>query len=253
LSLRVLGTRVDGFHELEALAVSVNAPFDELDLEPAGHTTLRVTGPFASGVPADGSNLVPRTLARLRRTMTVELVKGIPPGAGLGGGSADAAAVLLALDGTWADATALGADVPFCMQRLPAWMRGRGELLESIPGLKPIDLVIVTPPFGCSTPAVYRAWDELGGPVSARAVAAPDGYPGPFVNDLEPAAERVRPELRAFRERVEAVLDRPALLCGSGSSYAAWFADGDAATEAATRAQIELGDERVWRAEVIVH
>ena len=102
-------------------------------------------------------------------------------------------------------------------------MRGRGETVEPIDALAPLDLVIVAPDFGCSTPAVYRAWDDLAGPVSSRAIDAPSGYPGPFGNDLEPAAEHVEPRLRAFREHVEEVLQRPALLCGSGSAVAAWF------------------------------
>jgi 4-diphosphocytidyl-2-C-methyl-D-erythritol kinase len=252
LSLRVLGTRPDGFHDLEALSVSVTTPFDELELEPADATTIRVVGPYAAGVPTGASNLVVHALARVGRTASVTLRKGIPPGGGLGGGSADAAAVLAALGGTTEDAAALGSDVPFCLQRRPAWMRGRGDVLEPITGLAAVDLVIVAPPFGCSTPAVYGAWDELGGPVATRAVDAPAGYPGPLVNDLEAAAERVEPALGPFRARVEAVLERPALLCGSGASYTAWFGDADAAAGAAARARSELGPDRVWHARTIV-
>jgi 4-diphosphocytidyl-2-C-methyl-D-erythritol kinase len=252
LSLRVIGVRPDGFHEIDALTVSVDAPFDRLVIEPASATSLRVVGPFAAGVPIDDTNLVARALARVDRAMAVELTKGIPHGAGLGGGSADAAAVLRACGGNAADAAALGSDVPFCFGLTPARMRGRGEVIEPIAGLAPVDVVVVTPPFGCSTPAVYRAWDDLGGPVSARAIDAPDGTPGPLVNDLEPAAEHVAPELVEFRARVERALGRPALLCGSGSSYAAWFDDPDECDAAATRARATFDANRVWRARSVI-
>jgi 4-diphosphocytidyl-2-C-methyl-D-erythritol kinase len=251
LSLRVLGARADGYHDLEALTVSTRAPYDELVLDAAETRRVRVTGPFAAGVPTDETNLVQRALQLLDRTMFVDLTKGIPSGAGLGGGSADAAAVLAALGGTAEEAAALGSDVPFCLHRFPAWMRGRGEVIEPINDLAPLDLVIVAPPFACSTPAVYEAWDTLGGPRSERTIDAPPGAPGPFVNDLEPAAETVEPRLREFRRQLEDVVERPALLCGSGSAYAAWFTDATAAAAAARRAQEAFGVERAWYARTI--
>ncbi|MGH8976657.1 MAG: 4-(cytidine 5'-diphospho)-2-C-methyl-D-erythritol kinase, partial [Acidimicrobiia bacterium] len=245
LSLRIIGIRSDGFHELEALTVSATQPHDVLVLADAEETIVELSGPFAAGVPTGDANLVTRALHLLRRPMRVELYKGIPAGAGIGGGSADAAAVLHALGGTIEHGAALGSDVPFSMQRSPAWMRGRGEALEPVSDLAPLALAIAAPEFGCSTPAVYRAWDDLGGPRSDRVVDAPDGYPGPFANDLEPAAERVEPRLREFRQRLEDTLQRPALLCGSGSAYAAWFDDPAACDDAATRATRAL-DARVW-------
>ena len=251
LDLRVLGTRADGFHDLEALTVSTTAPHDEVLLEAADAPRVRVSGPFAAGVPTDDTNLVRRALQLLDRTMSVDLTKGIPSGAGLGGGSADAAAVLAALGGTVEDAAALGSDVPFCLHRLPAWMRGRGEVIEPIDDLAPLDLVVVAPPFACSTHAVYRAWDTLGGPRSERSIDAPPGVPGPFVNDLEPAAETVEPRLAEFRRHLEAVVERPAWLCGSGSAYAAWFTDAAAAAAAAQRAQEAFGVERAWVARTL--
>jgi 4-diphosphocytidyl-2-C-methyl-D-erythritol kinase len=252
LSLRVLGLRADGFHEIDALTLGVDAPVDRIVMEPAATTSVRVTGPFAAGVPTDDTNLVVRALARLGRTMAVELTKGIPSGAGLGGGSADAATVLRAFGGSADDAAALGSDIPFCFARTPARMRGRGEILEPVAGLASVDFVIVTPPFGCETPSVYRAWDDLGGPTSTRVIDAPDGYPGPLANDLEPAAERVQPELVDFRARVEQALGRKALLCGSGSSYAAWFADSETCDAAVARAREAFDRVRVWRARTIV-
>ena len=129
-------------------------------------------------------------------------------------------------------------------------MRGRGENIEPIVGLPPLDLVIAAPHFGCDTPAVYRAWDALKGPKSAREVAAPAGYPGPFVNDLEPAAEDVEPRLHDFRTELEEATGRPALMCGSGSAFAVWFDDSAACDDAAHLARVRFGD-RVWRARTI--
>jgi len=251
LSLRMLGTRADGYHDLEALTVSVTAPHDKLHLAEASATRIEVTGAFPTDVPADASNLVARALHSVGATRAVVIDKGIPAGAGLGGGSSDAAAILRELGGTATDAAALGSDVPFCWQQLPAWMRGRGEIIEPITGLPELDLVIAAPHFGCDTAAVYRAWDELRGPKSARAIAAPASYPGPFLNDLEAAAEHVEPRLHAFRTELESVTGRPALMCGSGSAFAVWIDDSSGCDDAAHHARVRFGD-LVWRARTIV-
>lgn len=227
LALHVVGTRADGYHDIEALAVSVSAPFDAVRAEPAAATSLRVTGPFAAGVPADATNLAWRAADALGVTLAIEVHKGIPVGAGLGGGSADAAAVL-ALAGADAGtrstaeiAARLGADVPFCLAGGAAWMRGVGERLQPAT-VGSWSVVIATPPFGCATAAVYRAWDELGGPLGREVHIA--GLP-PLRNDLEPAAHAVEPRLAAFRAQSERAAGTPALLAGSGSSYAFVFRD----------------------------
>jgi len=215
LSLHVLGTRPDGYHELEALTVTIDEPHDEVSVDPAVQSSIEVHGPYAAGVPTDASNLALRAAHLSRASVAIALHKGIPHAAGLGGGSADAAAVLRAL-GRPDLAPQLGSDVPFCVRGGAAWMRGRGEMLEPA-DVPQLGIVIVAPPLRCSTPAVYRAWDELGGP-RGRTVEI-DGLP-PLRNDLEPAAERVAPELAEFRHAVEAAAGRPALLAGSGSAYA---------------------------------
>jgi 4-diphosphocytidyl-2-C-methyl-D-erythritol kinase len=187
---------------------------------------------------ASAAQLVLSELDGLRGGLAIRLRKQIPVGAGLGGGSSDAAAVLRLLGHVGGVEEArllelaadLGSDVPFCVRGTPAWMRGRGEKIEPIDALPSLMLVIAVPPFGCSTPDVYRAWDDLGGPGATRAVAVPPPYAHlvpALVNDLEPAAEQVEPRLRAFRERFEELIERPALLCGSGSAYAAWFDDDE--------------------------
>jgi 4-diphosphocytidyl-2-C-methyl-D-erythritol kinase len=165
----------------------------------------------APDVPVDDSNLVRRALASVGRTAHVRLDKHIPSGAGLGGGSTDAAAVL-----RWAGCTdlevavALGADVPFCLVGGRARVRGIGEQVEPLAPLE-LTFTLFTPPVHCSTAAVYRAWDGLGGPVAD----------GP--NDLEAAALVVAPELARWRDRFgDATGDVP-VLAGSGST---WFVEG---------------------------
>lgn len=162
-------------------------------------------------VSAGDDNLVRRALAAVGRTARVRLDKRIPSGAGLGGGSADAAAVL-----RWAGETdrslaaALGADVPFCLLGGRARVTGMGECLEPLAFL-PITFTLLTPPVSCATATVYRAWDNLGGPRAQ----------GP--NDLEPAALAVAPELAYWRDRLGDATGHTPVLTGSGST---WFVEG---------------------------
>lgn len=231
LSLHVTGVRSDGYHTIDATMVSISAPSDTVILSRARRTSMKVKGPFAEGVPADSSNLAWRAVEACGAKMRIELHKGIPWGAGLGGGSADAAAVIRGLGGSRSLAAALGADVPFCMRGGFARVRGIGEKLESNETPK-LSVVVVTPPFGCSTGAVYRAWDELGGPRDE-------------VNDLRVAAEHVEPRLYVFRREVEAAAGAAALLAGSGSSVAVVFEDAAEAKQA--RARIEAAvTASVW-------
>lgn len=208
LALHVTGVRDDGFHLLDAEMVTLDLA-DELTF--ADGDGLDVVGATGLAVPADDDNLVRRALRLVGRTAHVTLRKRIPAGAGLGGGSADAAAVL-----RWAGrddpalAAQLGADVPFCLRGGRAHVTGIGEILEPQPHVDRT-WTLLTPPFGVSTPAVYRAWDELGGPTGAGA------------NDLEPAALRVEPRLAAWRDRLGDATGATPMLAGSGST---WFVDG---------------------------
>ena len=197
-------------------------PHDTLEIEEASDTSLIVDGPFAEGVPADESNLVWRALDAMGVRAAVRLHKGIPNGAGLGGGSADAAAVLRAFGAGPEVAADLGADVPFCMSGGAARVRGIGEVIEPVE--KPESFVVIaTPRFSCATADVYRAWDELGGP-----------HDGP--NELESAAHRVEPRLAAFRRAIEDATGLSPVLAGSGSSYVIAF--DDLATAEANRTRI---------------
>jgi 4-diphosphocytidyl-2-C-methyl-D-erythritol kinase len=243
LSLRVLGVRPDGYHDLDALVVSLGQPLDVVEAYavPAPGGVHVEVEPFEGieDIPSDHRNLAfvaaEKLLVRAGRSghgVRIVLRKRIPAGAGLGGGSADAAAALLAvrrlLDVDVSDdvitelAAEIGSDVPFCVRGGAARMRGRGEVIEPIALAAGLAFLVAIPPFRLSTPAVYRAWDELGGPRSARTVAAPRRVAGvlaELANDLEPAAETVEPRLREFRTALEAAASRPALLAGSGSAY----------------------------------
>ena len=264
LSLRVLGTSPDGFHELDALTVSVSAPFDTLELVSAGRGNLvavNTTGAVAF-VPSDDSNLVARAARELfdhlgtRFDIHIQLHKDIPSAGGLGGGSADAAATLVALRSLLAPeveittgdllavAARLGSDVPFCVEGGAAWMRGRGEQLVPVEVRSPVTALIVVPPFRIATPDVYDAWDRLGGPTSPRTIPAPPAVAhllAELGNDLEPAAERIEPRLEPVRADVERITGQAFLLAGSGSSLWTWFADPEAAEAARTRVERDLG------------
>ena len=235
LGLRVTGVRASGtggaahagYHEIESLMISVSEPHDSLVLRAAGATSVTVDGEFAAGVPRDASNLAARAAAALGVNANIAINKGIPHGAGLGGGSVDAAAVLRGLCALYELShdeahlarigATLGADVPFCLLGGAARVSGIGEIIEATT-IPELHVVIATPGFGCSTAAVYRAWDELGGPIG-RAVETGVVSLDPLTNDLEPAALHVEPRLAEFRDTIERAAGRPALLAGSGSSY----------------------------------
>jgi 4-diphosphocytidyl-2-C-methyl-D-erythritol kinase len=208
LSLRITGVRPDGYHLIDAEMVSLDL-CDEITIEPSGSGFTVVRGRVEEQGPDD--DLVLRALAVAGRTAGVRLVKHIPAGAGLGGGSSDAAAIL-----RWAGvhdpevAAGIGADVAFCVSGGRARVGGIGERIEPLPD-EARTFTLLTPPVHCSTPVVYRTWDEMGGPR------------GPNGNDLEPAALRAYPELEEHRDRLATHTGLRPRLAGSGST---WFVEG---------------------------
>ncbi len=210
LSLRVVGVRDDGFHLIDAEMVTVDLA-DRLTIDPGDG--LEVLGVDGGPEVDDGDdNLVRRALALAGRTAQVRVEKVIPAGAGLGGGSADAAAVL-----RWAGfddlvaASAIGADVAFCLVGGRARVTGIGEVVESLP-FEERTFTLLTPPVGCPTPAVYRRWDEMGGPSGDRG------------NDLEQAAVDLVPDLARWRDSLAEASGLQPRLAGSGST---WFVEGE--------------------------
>lgn len=213
LSLRIVGVRADGYHEIDAEMVTLDFG-DQLDIEPGRSGVEMIDGtsrPHPGWGADDEDNLVRRALALAGRTARVTVAKAVPVGAGLGGGSADAAAVL-----RWAGfddvkaAASIGADVGFCLVGGRARVRGIGEIVEPQPH-RPERYTLLIPPVACPTPAVYEAWDELGGPV------------GPNGNDLEPAALAAVPELARWRNELGEATGLAPRLAGSGGT---WFVAG---------------------------
>ena len=212
LTLRITGVRSDGYHLLDAEMVTLDLA-DTLEFGPGDGLELS-GGDAAAQALAGSDNLVCQALAAVGRRAAVRLEKRIPTGAGLGGGSADAAAVL-----RWAGvadlevAARLGADVPFCLFGGRARVTGVGEQVEPLQfeDVAGRAYTLLTPPFGVSTPLVYRAWDRLGGPTAD----------GP--NDLEPAALVLEPRLAEWRDRLGDATGQEPVLAGSGGT---WFVPG---------------------------
>ena len=257
LALLVGPRRADGYHELVTVFQSV-ALWDELEVDAVPEATLELAVEGAP-LPANEGNLVLMAARELNRWMAARrdprrpaigarfrLRKGIPIAAGLGGGSADGAAALLALDRLWglglplgdlsAIAAELGSDVPFCLTGGTALATGRGERLRPIAEAGSWSWVLGIARTGLPTPAVYRRYDELGlgrrltpsaadGVLGALADGDPARLAAELVNDLEAAAFHLRPELARAKQRM---LDGGALgavLSGSGPTMLGLAAD----------------------------
>ena len=243
LDLRVGPARSDGLHPLRSVVQTIEW-CDDLDVEEGDEDELVVSG---IEVPEGGKNLVWRALEALaaaRPPLRVGLHKRIPVAAGLGGGSSDAAATLMAVAdmlGLPAEvrdeaAPRVGSDVAFLLRGGTAAMEGVGERITSLDDLGPCALAVVVPPFELPTPEVYRRWDALDRPVGETV----DRYrlPPPLRalddvrNDLTPAAVSLRPELGDWIEELAGEWGRPVFMSGSGPSVFGVFVDEDEAAGA---------------------
>lgn len=219
LDLRVKGRLPDGRHEIESLIQAIDL-CDVLDLGPG--ESLSVEGDFQ--VPAGEENLARRAAALLGAGVAIRLVKRIPPGSGMGGGSSDAAAILRHFGGGPEMARKLGADVEFFLRGGRQVVRGTGDRLDPQPDVAAW-FAVVWPGFAVSTAAVYAKWDEVGG--AGR-------------NELFQAACAVEPRLLEFARR----LGDGWTLTGSGSAF--FY---EAASEAeARRAEAGLAALGCWSA-----
>ena len=229
VSLRVTGVRADGYHELDAEMVTLSLA-DELVLTDGGAGVVVAAaeaGLRADSLPPPEDNLIGRALSACGRSASVRLTKRIPLGGGLGGGSADAAAVL-----RWAGCTdpvlaaSLGADVPFCLVGGRARVEGVGERVSPLPFVAR-DYLLVLPPFGVDTAAVFGAWDA--------------GHRDGERNELTGAALAVEPRLGRWRDALGSLTGAEPTLAGSGST---WFVEGEPA-EAGTASvpALRVGDE----------
>jgi 4-diphosphocytidyl-2-C-methyl-D-erythritol kinase len=269
LFLEVLGKRPDGYHELESLMVSVDL-HDTLQFvdDPSGRITFGCDEP---SLPAGPLNLVVRAAERLKDEaggdfgVAITLRKAIPAQAGMGGGSSDAAAALLALDRLWnlqtppdrLDALAgeIGSDVAFFLHAPAAVCRGRGEMVEAVDLPGALHFVVICPPFGVRTADVYRRLlspdrpRAIGPVLEALASGRTASLGGVLFNRLEAVAEGLEPRLGQIRAALEklgpSVLDGH-LMSGSGSAYFGLGRDLDAARHAARRLEtLGLGRVRV--------
>ncbi len=263
LELRVGPVQADGYHPLRTVFQSI-----------ALHDVLEVTlrrGPFAltcddPAVPTDGRNLVSKAASALwaltgrggePRGVAVHLTKQVPMQAGLGGGSADAAAALVALSRAWrvrvapsalaGIASGLGADVPYFLVGGTALGMGRGDEIYPLEDIEPRHAVLALPGFGVSTADAYRWFDE------DRAGATPQSRPGTdtvlpawkgtgltVVNDLEAPVARRHPEIASMRSTLMRAGARAAAMTGSGSAVFGLFAR-EGAARAAARTVAEAG------------
>ncbi len=247
LALHVTGRRADGYHLLDSLVVFAGIG-DRLEAEPADGLSLSLTGPQASGLGAGADNLVLRAAMLLRppgRGAALRLTKVLPVAAGIGGGSADAAAALRLLGRLWRvgapDAAAvlsLGADVPVCLGLKPARMRGIGEDLAAV-ALPAFWIVLANPGVPVATGAVFAGLARRDNEPMAAAPPFPDaatlfGWLAAQRNDLEPPARAIAPAIDAA---LAALAAQPgcglARMSGSGATCFGLFAAEAAARAAA--------------------
>jgi 4-diphosphocytidyl-2-C-methyl-D-erythritol kinase len=260
LYLHVTGRRADGYHLLDSLVAFADIG-DTLEISPAEEFSFSVRGPFAAAFTpeerAGSRNLAARAALTLAQAMgreprfALSLTKNLPLAAGMGGGSADAAAAIRAVLAFWktdADSLkelpalllSLGADVPACLRGAPARMEGVGDILRAVPAIPALPLVLVNPGTPCPTPDVFRAFE---GPFSA-----PVSYPAAWKdaadfraflaaqrNDLTQAAVKIAPAtedaLAALRAQKSCRLAR---MTGSGATCFGLFESAQAAQDAAT-------------------
>lgn len=264
LTLKVLGKRDDGFHELESLMVPLDLA-DLLTFEKAEEYSLICEAP---GVPVDESNLVTRAVRLFQHRSQkscfwkVTLEKNVPHGAGLGGGSSDAATVLLALNeleeaGLGLDELAtmsasIGSDIPFFIYQQACVIRGRGEIVEPVemPSLAGTQILLLKPHFGVDTPDAYKRW--AGSSTLPGVCYDPQAMPwGEIVNDLE---QPVFWKHRFLAEMKEWLLGQPevsaSMMSGSGSTMMAFLDHADSGS-VMERARAEL-DPSLWGQKVTV-
>jgi 4-diphosphocytidyl-2-C-methyl-D-erythritol kinase len=264
LALHVTGRRPDGYHLLDTLAAFAGFG-DAVTVAPAEAIELSLGGPFAGHAPAGPENLAWRAAALLQEAAgsaagaRIRIDKAIPAGAGLGGGSADAAATLLALDALWrtgldgerlaALALKLGADVPMCLAGRALRARGIGEAIVPLSGLPPLPLVLVWPGVALDTSRVFAALDTRDNsplpdmPEHIGGVSEAADWLASCRNDLAAPATRLAP---IIADVLQAIGARPgcllARMSGSGSACFGLFATaGQAEAAAATIAAARAG------------
>ena len=253
LDLRVLGVRPDGYHELRTVFQAIELHDTLVCSDAPGPFTLKCRTP---GVPLDDTNLVWKAAAALWtalgrggeiRDALVQIEKKIPVESGLGGGSADAAAALMAFARLWGGApitllrevgATIGADVPFFLSGGTALGLGRGEEIYPLVDLPPHFVVIVRPPFGVSTAEAFAWYDEdrtAGYRENRELQQLPVPWPSraaQMVNDLEPPVLRRHQEIAGLKIQLRELGANAAAMSGSGSAVFGLFRSRAAAERA---------------------
>jgi len=226
LTLKVIGKESSGYHQIETLMQAVSLG-DSIRLSFRGSENLTCSSP---NLLMDEGNLAVKALrlfqkkTGMRTPVSIHLEKNIPIEAGLGGGSGNAATVLWGMNvlaetnlpdsvlSEWA--SEIGSDIPFFFSHGTAHCRGRGEIVQPKPPCFSEECVIVKPPYGLSTKAVYQSFSKGSEQANTS-----------YYNDLEKAAFSLSPELKSFRDTLAAQGFKQVLLCGSGSALAC-FGEG---------------------------
>lgn len=248
LTLMVGSRAASGLHPVRSLIQTIDW-CDRLTMAEGEEDRLRIEGP---DLPDGPENLVWKAIATLekeagvnRPPLRMTLQKRLPVGAGLGGGSADAAAALTALGDMLGvapgrlqnTASLIGSDVPAALSGGTVWAEGFGEEVTRLPALSGFAVAVVVPHFPLLTADVYRMWDDLSEP---RGREFPSRFLPPVLrrstpirNDLTPAALRLRPELGDLMEEAAGEWEQPVAMSGSGSSFFSFFVDVEEAAGAA--------------------
>ena len=276
LALHITRRRDDGYHDLESLIVFADLA-DELDASPAKTDSLTIVGPFAKGLGNGETNLVSRAVAAFRARwpeavaaqLALTLHKNLPVAAGIGGGSADAAAALRLMAGLSTIpiplnelsnlAAKLGADVPACLLSRPLIARGVGEILAPLPEFPQLHIVLVNPMVPLATADVFR---RLRSHDNYPLPALPDPLTRPAQlgiwlaetrNDLEPPAVKLVP---VIGELVDQLRDAPgcilARMSGSGATVFGLFGSNAQAHQAASDLRMASPDHWVAAAPLLV-
>jgi 4-diphosphocytidyl-2-C-methyl-D-erythritol kinase len=262
LTLRILGKRQDGFHEIETLIVPIELE-DRLAVEEAEAWSFTCDDPT---VPGDDGNLVVRAAklffaeTGVEGKMRIRLEKAVPHGAGLGGGSSDAAATLRMLDAFYGTrlpkerlmriAAKLGSDVPVFMEGRAAWCRGRGEILEPADFPARLPILLLKPGFGVPTPWAYQRWKDSRELEGVRYGAQEFPW-GRLENDLERPVFEKYLVLAAMKEWLrEQPETAGALMSGSGSTMIAALREPWMGEALGARAKATFGPD-LWTCETV--
>src|SRR2546423_7172634 len=219
-ALRVTGKRADGYHAIETVFQTISL-HDTLIFRQSDRLTLACDDP---SIPTDETNLVLRAARTAgAANVAIELRKRIPAGGGLGGGSSDAAATLVALGGDARGALSIGSDVPFFLTGGTAYATGRGEIITPLPRAAGIPLLLLIPEERVSTATAYSMLRRFSPPLGLeryRAMIEDDllSHAAELVNDFEEPVFDALPRLRHLKSRMTEAGATWAAMSGSGST-----------------------------------